>query len=238
VDTLIQQAIAALDADDVDRARNILSQAVRRDPQHGQAWYLLGKTKTLVDVEQKRECETRAKALGNAEPPQQTTQLKVQSSVAQAPVQTARAIPPAHPSSGQKSSPNGTKESAGEIMLYSDRSVVITTTRAVFGAKTYAMSNIASITMGTKSSNVGLLFGILLFLMGLMCIAINNHSLMSIVFGLTFLGCGGLILYSLKTTYVVRIASTSGEADALLSKDEAYIRRIVSAANEAIIERG
>jgi hypothetical protein len=50
---------------------------------------------------------------------------------------------------------------------------------------------------------------------------------------------GGItLMVRAKPTYVVRIGSASGEANALASKDRDHIQKIVDAMNEAIIKRG
>jgi pyruvate carboxylase len=49
---------------------------------------------------------------------------------------------------------------------------------------------------------------------------------------------GGSILWlrSLKPTYHIAISSASGEANALSSKDQAYIERVVKSINDAIVK--
>jgi len=52
------------------------------------------------------------------------------------------------------------------------------------------------------------------------------------------MGAGIAIAVMTKPSYVVRIGSASGEANALVSKDRAFVGKIVNAMNEAIVKRG
>jgi len=59
-----------------------------------------------------------------------------------------------------------------------------------------------------------------------------------VLFGLLVMGAGIAIAVMTKPSYVVRIGSASGEANALVSKDRAFVGKIVNAMNEAIVKRG
>lgn len=59
-----------------------------------------------------------------------------------------------------------------------------------------------------------------------------------VLFGLLFLVLGIFLAIRAKPTYVVRIDSASGEPGTLASKNYPYINRIVSAINQAMIQRG
>jgi hypothetical protein len=50
-------------------------------------------------------------------------------------------------------------------------------------------------------------------------------------------GLGGVWFFTLSDKYAVRIATASGEVDALKDKDEERIRKIVDALTQAITER-
>ena len=58
------------------------------------------------------------------------------------------------------------------------------------------------------------------------------------IVGIIVLGIGILIAARAKGSYTVRIASASGEKDALELHNKARIQRIVNAINESIVERG
>ena len=133
-----------------------------------------------------------------------------------------------------------------ETTFYSDSSGVrITNARAVFGSTTYSMANISSVTLGVIPATR--IFGILIALLGLLVVCCGGLGLSEgggdggvviLLFGSIILAVGVLAAYLPKPTYVVRIASTSGEVVAQRSKDHACIRAIVDAMNEAIIRRG
>ncbi len=56
--------------------------------------------------------------------------------------------------------------------------------------------------------------------------------------GIVLIGIGIFLLIRNKPVYSVMLASASGESDAINSKDEDFIDRIVQALNDAIVVRG
>jgi len=122
-----------------------------------------------------------------------------------------------------------------EKVYYSDGAITVTSTRAVLGAKTYAMANITSVTLGENKAAVGC-GGALLFVGALFAIGLfSGETIMLGIFGLIILVVGVVLMT--QKSYVVRIGSASGEANALENKDRSYIKKIVAAVNQAIIER-
>lgn len=67
---------------------------------------------------------------------------------------------------------------------------------------------------------------------------ITSESIGGFIVGALMLVAGLVIAALSKPSYIVRLGSASGEADALISKDREYIQKIVNALNEAIIKRG
>lgn len=153
--------------------------------------------------------------------------------------------------------------STQETVFYQDEGILITNTRAVFGAKTYSMANITSVSTHFVPANrmpgiiAAIVGGLLTACCGLLAISplltlgSSDYSgdtsgifrsvavlVIGAVIGLLILAGGVALAIMSKPTYVVRIGSTSGEADALASKNKEYIERIVVAMNEAIIKRG
>ena len=154
--------------------------------------------------------------------------------------------------------------STQETIFYQDEDILITNTRAVLGAKTYSMANITSVSLGVIPANrvpgiiVAAIGGLLAMCCG--CSALvplgflgdpsaDTSSIMVLIGGSAVYGIGALIGLLIlaggialaimsKPTYVVRIGSASGEADALASKNREYIEHIVAAINAAIIKRG
>lgn len=124
---------------------------------------------------------------------------------------------------------------ASEKTYYSDQGITITSTRAILGAKTYAMANITSVSVGELQQGAGCGCGLAgvgsLMLLGLFSSETAFIGLLGI-FGLVV----GLILMAQKT-YVVRIGSASGESDALQHQSREYVERVVRAVNEAIVDR-
>lgn len=122
-----------------------------------------------------------------------------------------------------------------EKTYYSDAAITVTSTRAVLAGKTYAMANITSVAMAEVQPGAGC--GCALLGLGGMC-ALGLFSSATIALGVVglLMLVGGVALMSQKN-YVVRIGSSSGEANALQHQDGAYIQKIVNAMNQAIIER-
>jgi hypothetical protein len=126
-----------------------------------------------------------------------------------------------------------------EKTFYSDQTGVrITQSRAIFGAKTYTMNNVASVSAHRVPAKRGPAIGTLLIGLVLLVIGISSTIVVLIIFGILGMAVGALLIYLMKDTFVVRISSASGEADALASKDRSHIEQIVQALNEAIIARG
>jgi len=122
---------------------------------------------------------------------------------------------------------------ATEQTFLNEGGVTVTNSRFVVPGQTYAMSGVTSVMAATHNpSRKG---PIILIALGLIGLFVGKDA---IVGALLFLA-GGIAWWVLKkTTYVVRLHSSSGEAEALTSKDSTFISRVVTALNEAIIARG
>ena len=116
----------------------------------------------------------------------------------------------------------------------------ITSTRAIISGKTYTMSHITSVQAAKIPSSQ--MWPGLLVIGGFVLLA--GGFLDTSAYG----GClatGGILVvvgviwaaYN-KDKYAVRIGSSSGETDALVSTDQKRIQKIVSALQQAITERG
>jgi len=148
--------------------------------------------------------------------------------------------------------------STQETVFLQDEGILITNTRAVLGAKTYSMANITSVSTGIIPANrvpgiiVAAVGGLLSMCCGCSALSfiLDDSSWETGGMGIAIVGgvgaligllmlVGGIALaIMIKPTYVVRIGSASGEANALTSKNKEYIEHIVAAMNEAIIKRG
>lgn len=123
-----------------------------------------------------------------------------------------------------------------EKVYYSDGAITITSTRAVLGGKTYAMANVTSVSLAENQEGAGCgcaLLGVgALFALG----GLSSADTAGIgVLGIVIVVVGFLWMNS--STYVVRIGSASGEANALQHRSREYIQAIVDAVNQAIIDR-
>lgn len=123
-----------------------------------------------------------------------------------------------------------------ERVFYStaDNSVRITNTRAIIGGKTYAMSNITSVTIVQKKINIVLV--VILALIGLASLFFIGQS--PIVTLVIVAACAGLIFLLVRPSYAMRLGSASGESEALVSRNKPQVEQITSAMNEAIVHRG
>ena len=133
-----------------------------------------------------------------------------------------------------------------EIVYYTDDAVTVTNARAMFRGKTYALANVTSVEMVIKQPE-NQYVAILLIAIGLVlvlgAVVIIGSLSIGTVAGLLFSGViaglfGVWIMRHEKPSYIVRISSSSREADALISEDQQYIQNIVKAVNEAFIKRG
>jgi hypothetical protein len=105
----------------------------------------------------------------------------------------------------------------GEMTFYTSQEdgIRITSARAIFGAKVYAMANISSVGMGlTKAKRWP---GIALAILGLLAF----RQSMGLGAVLLILGVAWTIM--VKDVYHVHIGSSSGEADVRSSKDVEHI---------------
>lgn len=134
----------------------------------------------------------------------------------------------------------------GERTYYSQGGVTITSTRAVVGATTYAMANITSVSMGVVPPSRG--GGIALAILGIIVLVCSGGisfepSLSTVVtvgglVGVGLLVLGIILAVRAKAQYVVKIGSASGESNLLSSPNQRYIRAIVDAMSNAIVDRG
>jgi len=132
----------------------------------------------------------------------------------------------------------GSLSGCDERTYYRDSNVTVTSTRAIFGTKTYAMANVTSVTLREDNPNKGV--GCVLLVIG------GVISLATLLFYPTtaaIIACVTVVLAiaagtSQKRTYWVRVDSASAESDALSSPNREYVEKIVKAVNQAIIDRG
>jgi hypothetical protein len=130
-----------------------------------------------------------------------------------------------------------------EVIIYSDKVVVVTNLRVIIGGTTYALRNITSVRMAFTSPRIGipvllLLLGAFLLMLTVFPIPFHDKNYDPVAgFILSGFAIGGSILWlcSIRLKYHVDLSSASGEIHALTSKNKAYIERIVLSINEAIV---
>lgn len=144
---------------------------------------------------------------------------------------------------------------SNEKVLFQDKQIKITNTRAIFGNRSFVMGHIASVSIGKLPKNKTLpviFWSVAVILLGFSCLIVplgfmellgfveglgNKVLFWGIVMGfiaILFIGIGIVIVKSTRPTYAVRVGSSSGEADVLVSKDIEYLDNVVEAINEAI----
>lgn len=144
-----------------------------------------------------------------------------------------------------------------EATIYEQGDIKITNLRAVFGSKTYSVSNISAVEEDVKvPSHAGALilcmiggFGILLFIISL----INSFSApsydatmntsrainwVSLAVGVVFIAVGVPMFRSGKNTYTIKVSTSSGEIKAFETRSAELSNGIVEALNTAIIQKG
>ena len=119
-----------------------------------------------------------------------------------------------------------------EKIFYDAGSISVSNSRFIVDGQTYAMSNVTSVKTGVEEAKKGA--GILIGLIGLLVLFGAN----SILWGIIILILGILLFVGAKNRYSVVLSTSSGENQALTSKDKTYIEKVVLALNEAIVSRG
>jgi hypothetical protein len=128
---------------------------------------------------------------------------------------------------------------AQETTYYQAGDVHITSSRAVMGGTTYPLANISSVGVGEKPVNRSM--GVIAIVLALAAIACGLSGSENAGIGwvvAVILIMAGVYSFVQKPDYFVKVGSAGGEQRALVSKDRAYIEKIVAALNEAIIKRG
>lgn len=121
-----------------------------------------------------------------------------------------------------------------EKTYYTNGKVTVTDSRFIVPDQTYAMSGITSVKFETsKPSRTRPIVTIL----GGLFIA-SRMPEATIWVHMAFIAPGALWLALQRTKYSVTVASASGEGKALTSKNAKFIRGVIDAINQAIVDRG
>jgi len=119
-----------------------------------------------------------------------------------------------------------------------DDTVQITSSRAILSGKTYSIANITSVGMQKKEVS-GCGPGLFIFI-GVILVVVsftNQISFGTLAAGLIAIAIAVFTMRSAKPTYVIQVASASGEIKALESEDETYIESVLTALNDAIAQK-
>ena len=131
-----------------------------------------------------------------------------------------------------------------ETTLFEKDNIKITNLRAVFGEKTYAVSNITAVEKETNARSalpplIAVAGGItLLFVVGGALSSGDPLNFTALFIGIALLVIGILVVRSERDSYTVKISTASGEIKAFVSSDTAFIKQIVDALNTAIVQKG
>ena len=120
-----------------------------------------------------------------------------------------------------------------EKTFFNKGNVKVSNSRFIVEGQTYAMSNVTSVKSGVIEGSQTSTF--VFILIGLVCFAggVVGFILAFIMFGLAYYSAK-----QVKNTYTVILNTSAGENKALSSHNEAYVRTIITALNDAIVSRG
>ena len=123
-----------------------------------------------------------------------------------------------------------------ETTYFNNGRVTVTNARFVVDAETYAISGITSVKLGVKKPNRILPIALILLTFFALTKG-GNPATLSIMHWLLALLPGAVWLAVQRTHYTVTLASASGESRALTSRIQPFVREVVEAINQAIIQR-
>ena len=127
-----------------------------------------------------------------------------------------------------------------EKVIYEKSDVKITNLRAIFGDKTYAISNITSVTRREKT-NLSAFLPVAIIVLGIAFISLTFFNEVinwaTILYGIIMVVGGYFLALLLNTEYFVQIGGASGEIRAYTSKSIAKVTEIVQAINQAMIQQ-
>jgi RsiW-degrading membrane proteinase PrsW (M82 family) len=134
---------------------------------------------------------------------------------------------------------------AEERVFLNDSNVYVSNTKVVLAGTTYATANITSVSKRVTPASKGcaiiiIVFGALFVLgaLGSFKSEQAGASLGMLLFAALILAVGVLWLRSLKPTFHVVLASSSGERQGLNSQDEPLVDSVIAAITDAIVHRG
>ncbi len=125
---------------------------------------------------------------------------------------------------------------AEEFVIYDKGNIKITNLRAVFGPKTFSISNITSVEMQKNEPSSTMIF--MLVILGFCLIFFGFPEIVYIFFGVVCIALFVLAYRAQKISWIVSLTTASGEVKAFEDFDQPMIKEIVDALNTAIIQKG
>lgn len=131
-----------------------------------------------------------------------------------------------------------------EKVIYEEGNIKITNLRAIFGRKTYDVSNIGAVKTEIKPPNkllpiIFMILGVVRLLQFALSLYsnFNNPSPIdwwSLFLGIFFLVGGAYIMRASKDEHIVKVIIASGETQAYSSPDKQHVDKIIESLNTAI----
>ncbi len=118
-----------------------------------------------------------------------------------------------------------------EQILLDESGVMVTSSRFIVPGETYVMSGVASVKTLKHSPSIKV--PLILIAIGVIAGVAGKEAIIGGIFLIA--GIAWWILQ--KPKYTVVLSSASGEVEALTSKDNNFISRVVEALNETIVAR-
>lgn len=122
-----------------------------------------------------------------------------------------------------------------EVEFFNDGNVSVSSARFRVGASTYAMQGVTSVKRAKKDANK--FPAILMIFIGAL-MTFGADQIGSKIFGVVLVVVGIIVFRKMKAEYSVYLNSSSGESQALKSKDVSYIDQVIDALNKSIVHRG
>jgi hypothetical protein len=225
----LSQAVQLIKAGNKPAALPLLKQLIQAEPDNELAWQWL--YSCVDDVSQKKYCLKKVLEIN----PNNTNARNALEKLSF--VDNLTPIPQGKPAA---------PASSLEKTFYQAENVLVTSHRVVFGGDTHVVRNITSVSAAKLPPNrkAGRIIAVVSFLVA-MCIAVasNRTGQPNFIPGIImFLGLAGTVVglvlsFTAKPRFGVSFVSGSGVINGLISTDQKTISDIVSAINQAIVEK-
>lgn len=124
-------------------------------------------------------------------------------------------------------------------VFFDENDVRVTGTRLQVGATMFPLTGVTSVSLVKLPGSYGVVILLLLVAMGILFYAMQDFSSGGLIWpGLILLVVAGVLASRVKPKFAVAIATAGGQQNVVVSDQEAFIRRIITALNDAIEARG